>query len=103
MLFLLLSSTAMTKKEYILTLLERLSGTRNYAEGLKLIVEQNDVSDTIIDGIYTLLSQAIHETVESDKKQSLEKSLELLQKIKHNDQTHQQDIDQEFDELLNTI
>ncbi len=93
----------MDKKEYLVTLLEKLSGTWTYALWLKLIVEQADVDDSVIDGIYAILSEAIHETTESMKKESMIKSLEILKKLKENSQSDQDTLDQEFDNLLNNI
>lgn len=93
----------MTKKEFLVTLLEKLSSTWTYATWLKLVVEQSDVSDSVIDGIYGVLSEALHETNESQKKESMKKSLEILQRLKENSQSEQENLDQEFDQLLNDI
>ncbi len=93
----------MTKKEYIITLLSKLSGQWAYADGLKLVVEQTDVQDSVIDGIYALLSQSLKEVSDNNKRDSLTQSLTVLQKIQqleHDENIHR---DEELDALLNQI
>ena len=63
----------MTKKTYILTLLTKLSGQWAYADGLKALVEQTDVQDSVINGIYDILAQTISEIVDDSKRESLMK------------------------------
>jgi hypothetical protein len=93
----------MTKKEYIITLLSKLSGQWAYADGLKLVVEQTNIQDSVIDGIYDLLSQSLQEVSDTKKKESLTQSLTVLQKIQqleHDENIHR---DEELDTLLNQI
>ena len=63
--------TEMTKKDYILALLTKLSGQWDYADGLKAVVEQATVEASVMDGLYMLLSQAVSDTVDSIKKKAL--------------------------------
>lgn len=93
----------MTKKEYIITLLSKLSGQWLYADGLKLVVEQTNIQDSVIDGIYDLLSKSLQEVSDNKKKESLTQSLTVLQKIQqleHDENIHR---DEELDTLLSQI
>lgn len=88
----------MTKKEYLIKLLSKLSGQWAYADGLKIVVEQTNVDDSVVDGLYDVLAQAVSETVDEIKKTSLMKWLHALQHI----QEFQQD-DDELEKELDTI
>ncbi len=93
----------MTKKDYILELLTKLSWQWAYADGLKLVVQQTDVQDSVVDGIYDLLAQSLQEVSDTKKKESLTQSLTVLQKIQqleHDENIHR---DEELDTLLNQI
>jgi len=93
----------MTKKEYLLILLTKLSWQWAYADGLKLVLEQTEVQDSVIDGLYSLLAQAVAETVDTIKQDALNKWLTALQKIQqieHDENIHR---DEELDTLLDQI
>jgi hypothetical protein len=93
----------MTKKEYIITLLSKLSSQWLYADGLRLVVEQTHIQDSVIDGIYDLLSKSLQEVSDNKKKESLTQSLTVLQKIQqleHDENIHR---DEELDTLLSQI
>lgn len=92
----------MTKKTYILTLLTKLSGQWAYADGLKALVEQTDVQDSVINGIYDILAQTISEIVDDSKRESLMKWLHALQNIQELEQNHIES-EQELDGILNQI
>jgi len=53
----------MSKKDYILKLLDTLKEIREPAIGLKLLVESNDMDSNTIDQLYNTLSTAVHNVV----------------------------------------
>lgn len=72
----------MTKKEYLLRVVETLWDKWEIGYAVTKLIENNIVDDTIIDAIYDLVSYSIM-SVESEKKsEKLKKSLDVLQKIK---------------------
>lgn len=93
----------MTKKEYIIALLTKLSTSRAYADGLKLIVEQTDVQDSVLDGLYDLLAKSVSETLDVVKKESLAKWLTALQKIQEIEKEENAHLDEDLDALLTQI
>lgn len=91
----------MTKKEYIIKILDALTGYRPLARGIKILVN-GDVLDTkTIDGITDLLSAAIEETKDLSVKNKLQTSSAVLEKLKKieteqhsNDKTTLEELDQ---------
>ncbi len=91
----------MTKKEYIIKILDALTGYRPLARGIKILVN-GDVLDTkTIDGITDLLSAAIEETNDLTLKNKLQTSSAVLEKLKKieteqhsNDKTTLEELDQ---------
>lgn len=91
----------MTKKEYIIKILDALTGYRPLARGIKILVN-GDVLDTkTIDGITDLLSAAIEETKDLTLKNKLQTSSAVLEKLKKieteqhsNDKTTLEELDQ---------
>lgn len=93
----------MTQKEYILTLLTKLSGIWEYADGLRLIIEQADISQTIIEWLFKILSSAVAEVNEWKKREMLNKWLTIIQKIAKAEEQEQAGLDQELEDLLSQI
>jgi hypothetical protein len=71
----------MTKKEYILKLLDALMGYRPLARGLKILVEGNALDDKTIDTLIDIFSQTINEINDSTLKEKLEKSKGYLTQL----------------------
>ncbi len=51
----------MTKREYILTLLEALGKDREAAKGLKLLIERHLLDDTTVDALITIMKEKVNE------------------------------------------
>ena len=77
----LLCFMSMTKKDYILTLLTKLDGSREMAWPLKMVIEHTDVDDEFINGLSGLLMQAVHEVDDEIQKNKLTASQTLLKKL----------------------
>ena len=91
----------MTKKDYILTLLSKLDGTREMAAPLQALIEHTDVDDQFIDGLSALLMQAVHEVADEIQKNKLIASQDFLKQLQSKESS---DINtDELDELLQTI
>ena len=71
----------MTKKEYILKLLDALMGYRPLARGLKILVEGNALDDKTIDTLIDIFSQTIKEIDDAKLTEKLEKSKEYLTQL----------------------
>lgn len=96
----------MDKKEYLLKILEQLEPIWNLAPWLKVLVEQWNLNDSILDVLIDAVKWAIHTTKSELAKEKLEKWLNALEKMK---QIEQQSIQQdekdleELDKILDTF
>lgn len=72
----------MDKKEYLLKILEQLESVWNLAPGLKILVEQWNLSDDIIGTLIEAIQWAIHTTKSSIAKEKLQKGLDALEKMR---------------------
>lgn len=73
----------MTKKEYILKVLDALIGYRPLARGLKILVEGNVLEDKTIDSLVDILATTIDEINDGEAREKLQKSKDVIEKIKH--------------------
>jgi len=63
----------MTKKDYILKVLDALTGTRPLARGLKILVNGNALDDKTIDNLADIFAKTIDEIEDSEAKTKLQK------------------------------
>ncbi len=80
--FILWNSLLMTKKDYILKVLEALINIWPLARGLKILVEGNALDDVAIDNIVDILSKTIDTIQDDEAKTKLQNSKDFLQKLK---------------------
>ena len=76
----------MTKKEYLQIALKKI-GTKvlPIANDLLVLLEHNQIDDQLLDTLYTTISEYIHTMNEEDKKQKLNTTLQLIDKIRHSE------------------
>lgn len=72
----------MSKKEYILKLLDKFMNVREPAKGIKLLVESNTIDDLTINQLYNTFSKAVKNIVERWNKEKLERGMVFLEKLK---------------------
>ena len=96
----------MSKKEYILKILDSLTGYWSLARGLKILVEGNALDDTTIDSLVDIFAKTIDELQDSEAKTKLEKSksaLEQLKKIEREQHVRDEKSLDELDEMIKEI
>ncbi|MCK9466875.1 MAG: hypothetical protein M0P94_00960 [Candidatus Absconditabacterales bacterium] len=89
----------MNKKDYLIKLLEQLSPVRSLAKGFKIIVEQGELQDSIIDMLIEAIMGAIHTVKEQVSKDKLEKGLIYLQKIQNMEKKEDKENQKELEEI----
>jgi len=89
----------MSKKDYILKLLDLLKDTWPMAEGIRILVEGNVLDDKSIDGLISIIENAINSVDNELSKEKLEKSKEFLQKLKQAELASQGKDTQELNNL----
>lgn len=87
----------MNKKDVITQILEKLSPYRPSADGILLLIHEQEVDDQLIDGILHLTADALRTTSSLVANSKLQKSQKFLKKIKDQEKQH---IDQQEAEFL---
>ncbi len=72
----------MSKKEYILKVLDATMEYFPLARGLKILINGDALDDTTIDTIVNILTKTIDEISDGEVKRKLQKSKEFLEKLK---------------------
>lgn len=72
----------MTKKEYLLKILEQLEPIRDLAKWMKILVEEWNLWDDILDILINAVQWAVSTAKSELDKQKLQKWLDVLQKMK---------------------
>lgn len=97
----------MTKKEYILKLLDNIdSSIFTMADDIKALIQTDNISDGFIDMLVDMFKQAVHNTKDRLKQAKLQKGISFLTALK--EQEHQSDMNDqkdinELESLLATI
>lgn len=96
----------MSKKDYIIKLMDSLSWKRALARWLKILVEWDLLGENTIDSLVQTFDNAIKEINDVDIKDKLIKSQQFLERLRNmeiqSNQSDQKDID-ELDLLLQNI
>lgn len=83
----------MTKKEYVLSILNAVKDTRNMAPWLKILLENDSVDDTVIDTLVKLFRDAAAKTNDQKSKMALEKSATLVENLHDKEEVeHEKDL-----------
>ena len=93
----------MDKKEYLLKILEQLEPIWNLAPWLKVLVEQWNLNDSILNVLIDAVKWAIHTTKSELAKEKLEKWLNALEKMKQIEQQSIQQDEKDLEELDNIL
>lgn len=72
----------MTKKEYIINVLEKLQDSRELAPGLLILVQSGDLDDDTIDALTDIFKKAIKTVSDKVKRDELQAWIDKLQAIK---------------------
>lgn len=72
----------MTQKQYIFKVLDALIGYRPLARGLKILVEGNVLDTKTMDSLVDIFAKAIDEITDMTAKEKLQKSKDVIEKIK---------------------
>ena len=72
----------MDKKAALLKILDQLIPIRDLAKGLKILVEEGNLGENELDLITNAVAWAVHTAKTEGEKEKLQKSMDILQKIK---------------------
>lgn len=89
----------MTKKEYLLKILENLESVRDLASGLKVVVDQWALWDDVLDTLIESVESGIHSARSEVTKLKMKKWLDALEKMKQMEQKSAMQDEKELEEL----
>ena len=72
----------MSKKDYILKVLDALTGYWPLARGLKILIDSDALDNTSIDNVVGILAKTIEKIEDIETKEKLQKSKNIIEKIK---------------------
>jgi len=89
----------MTKKEYLVKILENLDSVRDLAPGLKIVVEQWALWEDVLDTLIETVESGIHSARSEVSKLKMKKWLDALTKMKQMEQQSAMQDEKELEEL----
>lgn len=89
----------MTKKEYLLKILEQLEPIWELAPGLEVVVEQWDLWDDLLNTLIDAVESGIHSAKDEVSKQKMKKWLDALQKMKSMEEESRMEDEKDLEEL----
>ncbi len=93
----------MTKKEYLIKVLDQLETVRDLAPGLKIVVGQWAFWDDVLDVLIEIIESGIHSARSEISKMKMKKWLDTLMKMKQMEQQSALQDEQELKELDDLI
>ena len=93
----------MDKKEYLQKILTQLEPIRDLAKWLKILVDEWNLGDDILDILINAVQWAINTAKSELDKQKLQKWLEAMQKMKQMEEESKMQDEKDLEELDNLI
>lgn len=93
----------MDKKEYLQKILTQLEPVRNLASGLKILVNEWNLWDDILDVLINAVQWAVSTAKSEMDKKKLQKWLEAMQKMKQMEEESKMQDEKDLEELDNLI
>ena len=93
----------MTKKEYLIKILDNLESVRDLAPGLKVVVEQWALWDDVLDVLIESVESGIHSARSEVAKAKMKKWLDALERMKQMEEKSALQDEKELAELDNLI
>lgn len=91
----------MTKKDYMLKILDAVQPYRNLAPSIRILLEWNVLDDEALDAILAIFRQAAQSATDTIQAQKLAKSTEIIQKIKQSELEQEKQDSADIAELEN--
>ena len=91
----------MTKNEYLIKLLDKLSDSWDFAKWFKVFLKNKDLDDKTLDILFDFFSSNLNSFIKENEIKVIEKSLNIVSKLrKQETQDIPEDLEKELDNLL---
>lgn len=84
-------------------MLKKLQPQRDMAEGFLALIESKYVTDEIMDKLISALQEAIEVVTTDMEKEKFKKGLNIIKKLKDQEEQEEKMTDEDLDKLLETI
>lgn len=93
----------MTKKEYILTLLDKVKDMWEPARGFAVLLRYDVLNDNQIQQLFELFQNLVNETLNSQNKHKIQQAMQRVAQINTQEQQNVKQIQNELDQILGEI
>lgn len=92
----------MTKREYILTFLDKVKDIREPARGFVVLMRHNVLNEEQLDQLFQLFKSIVQSTNDMQKKLKLQQAIARVEKLKSQEQQYESaSLDADLDQILN--
>lgn len=92
----------MTKKEYILSFLDKVKDIWEPARGFVVLMRHNVLNDEQLDQLFQLFKSIVQSTTDTQKKLKLQEAISRIEKIKERESRYEsQYLEQDLDHIFN--
>ncbi len=93
----------MTKKDYILTLLDKVKDLWEPARGFAVLLRYNVLNDMQIEQLFELFQSLVNQTLNSQNKYKIQQAMQRVAQINIQESQNTAQIEKELDQILGEI
>lgn len=93
----------MTKKDYILTLLDKVKDIWEPARGFAILLRYNVLNDSQIQELFELFKDLVDQTLHSQNKYKIQQAMQRVAQINIQESQNTAQIEKELDQILGEI
>ena len=93
----------MTKKDYVLTLLDKVKDLWEPARGFAVLLRYNVLNDMQIEQLFELFQSLVNQTLNSQNKYKIQQAMQRVAQINIQESQNTAQIEKELDQILGEI
>jgi len=93
----------MTKKDYVLTLLDKVKDLWEPARGFAVLLRYNVLNDMQIEQLFELFQSLVNQTLNSQNKYKIQQAMQRVAQINIHESQNTAQIEKELDQILGEI
>ncbi|MBB1543496.1 MAG: hypothetical protein HG456_001860 [candidate division SR1 bacterium] len=93
----------MTKKDYVLTLLDKVKDLWEPARGFAVLLRYNVLNDMQIEQLFELFQSLVNQTLNSQNKYKIQQAMQRVAQLNKYEASNANQLEQELDQILGEI
>lgn len=93
----------MSKKDYILTFLDKLKDIREPARWFAVLLRYNVLDDQQVEKLFEVFQSVVNETLNSQNKQKIQQAMKKIAEIRAWEQVNNDQLVQDLDKILSAV